>query len=66
MIHVIAAATVAAYVAFTSAGAPAIDYHDVFVDKQTGYAFVETTKGWKFIKKFELTQIDALPSGLVR
>jgi len=45
-----------------SAAAVAVRDFDVYVDLQTGFAFVKTPERWTFVRKLEAAQLKALPA----
>lgn len=66
MIATILAAATAFVLGTSLAQAPAVQYHDVFVDRASGYAFVATPSGWKHVKKFKQEALESLPPGILR
>jgi hypothetical protein len=45
-----------------AAEAPAVKDWDVFVDLPTGFAFVKTPLGWKFVRQLDAEQMARLPA----
>lgn len=53
-------------VAATSAAAVPVEEFSVFVDIPTGFAFVKTPAGWRFVRQIEATRLGELhPTTLV-
>lgn len=55
------AAAISLFASASFAADPAEDFkpsdYKVFVDQKTGYAFIRTPYGWKFVRKIESTQL---------
>jgi hypothetical protein len=45
-----------------AAEAPIVKDWDVFVDLPTGFAFVKTPLGWKFVRQLDAEQMSRLPT----
>jgi len=66
MIATILAAAAAFILGTSQAQTPEVQFHDVFVDRASGYAFVATASGWKHVKKFDPESLSRLPPALLR